>query len=454
MPSWLAALDDSERVQAALTRVVPDLRRAKLSGLRLKRGKWRGRCAILLDDREQEVNVAATIVPPGHGDPPSTTPSSTQPGTEGWRCWIPELRLLLKSTGEADSELPALRLLTDPERARALLEEAIQGGAPAYRDMKIVSVQPKVVRYSPGSRCTVLFRLDLPPEAHRGRSWPDVVVAKTYHRSDKGRIAWNGMRALWNSPLARSGIVQIAEPLAWLPKQTILLQSGIEQEQTLKELLLNTLSSTEEESHEELGDYLVKTAVGLAELHHSGVAATKQVTFEAELAEVREVAGRLASVLPELAGAADPLLDVVEAWASRIPADAPLPSHGSFRPAQVLLYQGGIGFIDFDGFCEAEPSLDVALFRTTVRDLAMSALSADVPLAERLERIDGLCEGFLASYHERASLSVERVALWEALDLMTNLLHSWTKVKPSRLKRAVALLLHHLERLRAIVDET
>ncbi|MGI8519085.1 MAG: hypothetical protein ACR2MC_00490, partial [Actinomycetota bacterium] len=95
----------------------------------------------------------------------------------------------------------------------------------------------------------------------------------------------------------------------------------------------------------------------------------------------------------------------------------------------------------------AEPALDIALFRATARDLAMSVLSSDLPLETRLDAVDELCEYFLACYEEHAPVSRDRVALWEALDLFTNVLHSWTKVKPARLTYALALLKHHHARL-------
>ena len=442
MPAWLVELDDSQRVQTALKRVVPGLRRAKLSGVRFKPGKWTARCTLVLEKGEQEVSLAATIVPPGQDEPEFDTQASGRPDSEGWRCWIPELRLQLESKAEPEAELPALALLTDPQRARAFLEGAVRSGAPAYRDFRIISAKPKVMRYSPGSRCTVLYRLELPAEA-RAANWPDVVVAKTYHRSDKGRIAWDGMRALWHSPIATSGIVEVAEPLAWLPDEKILVQGPIREERTLKELLLATFSGREAGSQDQLFDYVGKTAVGLAELHCSGALSTEHTNWEEELAEVRDLLGRLTSVFPQLDGAAGPFLEDIERLAARIPADAAVPAHRSFRPAQVLLYKGHIGFIDFDGFCQCEPALDVALFRATARDLAMSALPPDTPLEERLETIDHLCEHFLASYEALAPISRERVALWEALDLMTNVLHSWTKAKPARLVHALALLRHH-----------
>jgi hypothetical protein len=456
MPDWLAVFDDPARVSAALGEAVPGLRGAKVSAVRLKpeAEAWTARCKLVLggeDGGDRVLYFSGTIVPPGQPVPPGTAPSAVGLA-DGRPGWLPALRLALVPEPQAETKLSALASLTDPEQARALLERAIRAGTPAYRDLRILACEPRMMRYSPGSRATILYRLDLPAEG-RAAGWPDVVVAKTYHRSDKGRIAWDGMQALWRSPLGRSGTVAIAEPLAWLPELKILVQGPIRQEQTLKDLLLETLANGDETAGAELRGYLAKTATGLVELHRSGAPSAEVVTWDDEFAEVREVLGRVTSRLPALAGAADEFLGEVERVARRVPPDPAGPAHRSFRPAQVLLHAGEIGFIDFDGFCQAEPALDVALFRATVRDLGMGTLpphASPAACQALLAQVDALCGEFLGQYQARSPLSPERVAVWEALDLLTNVLHAWTKAKPVRLAHGVTLLRDHADRLGAL----
>jgi hypothetical protein len=454
MPDWLAVLDDPARVSAALREAVPGVRGAKLGAVRLKQEAWTARCKLVLggeDGGDRVLYFSGTIVPPGQPRPSGTPPSAVGLA-DGGHGWLPALRLVLVPEPQAETKLPALAPLTDPEQARALLEQAIRAGTPAYRDLRILACEPRVMRYSPGSRATILYRLDLPAEG-RAAGWPEVVVAKTYHRSDKGRTAWEGMQALWHSPLGSSGSVAIAEPLAWVPGLKILVQGPIRQEQTLKDLLLEALASDDATAWAQLRGYLAKTADGLAELHRSGTPGAERVTWHDELVEVREVLGRVTSRLPGLAGAAEGFLDEVERIAGRVPADAAGPAHRSFRPAQVLLHSGEIGFIDFDGFCQAEPALDVALFRATVRDLGMGTLprtASPAACRARLARLDALCDEFLGRYQERSPVSPRRVAVWEALDLLTNVLHAWTKAKPVRLAHGVTLLRDHAGRLGAL----
>jgi aminoglycoside phosphotransferase (APT) family kinase protein len=152
--------------------------------------------------------------------------------------------------------------------------------------------------------------------------------------------------------------------------------------------------------------------------------------------------------------AAEPLLQRLAALASGVGPDPVVTVHHDFRPAQVLLYRGRIGFIDFDGSCMAEPALDLGRFRAKLRDICISApAESGLPpmgdaLEARLRLLDGVCDDFLAVYRRHASVTPERVALWETTDLLTALLHAWTKVRTHRVAPRLAVLRHALVTLR------
>jgi aminoglycoside phosphotransferase (APT) family kinase protein len=153
--------------------------------------------------------------------------------------------------------------------------------------------------------------------------------------------------------------------------------------------------------------------------------------------------------VPHVGSAADPLLSRLEVLHASVPADAAVSAHHDFRPAQVLLHDGRIGFIDFDGSCRAEPALDLGRFRAKLRDIGISAFSAAdrpeegrLPLGDHLGLLDELCDDFLAEYQRHAAVTTERVVLWETTDLLTALLHAWTKVRTARVEPRLALLRH------------
>jgi hypothetical protein len=80
----------------------------------------------------------------------------------------------------------------------------------------------------------------------------------------------------------------------------------------------------------------------------------------------------------------------------------------------------------------------------------MNAFPEDIPMEDRLRKIDDLCDHFLYGCQALAPISRERVRLWEALQLMTNVLRSWTRARPVRLRRAYALLRHYEAGLDAV----
>ena len=72
--------------------------------------------------------------------------------------------------------------------------------------------------------------------------------------------------------------------------------------------------------------------------------------------------------------------------------------------------------------------------------------SAGAALAQHLTIMDGLCEHFLDAYTEQANVSRERVLLWETCDLITAMLHAWTKVRLARIHPRLTVLKHHLQK--------
>jgi Ser/Thr protein kinase RdoA (MazF antagonist) len=456
-PQWLAALADPAHVAAVLGHRVPELARGELMLLPHQVNRaWIRKKALLTSYRMEvprgngrparAVTLRARLVPPHWPEPEAAGGGAHS--DSAWRCWLPELRLELTIDPPGDEALPALGLLRHPGKARALLEHGIRTGSPHYGDLRIEACSPHIARYNPGSRCTILYRLRFPTGSPSGH-WPETVVAKIHH-GQKGRNAYEGMRALWASDLRDSANVTIAEPLAFLPGTNVLIQAGIPHERTLEDLLLRSPRAPTPRAMEVLASYLAKAARGVADLHACRALLSHEITWESELAKVRLLLVRLSAVVPELTGTAAPLLGRLEALARAHPADPLRPAHRSFRPAQVLLNRGAIGFIDFDGACRAEPAIDIALFRAVVRDIGLRALEGDPSRntgqvrLEHLAQLDALCDTFSLAYEAIAPISRPRIALWETLHLLTLVLHSWTKVRFDRLGCRIALLRHHL----------
>ena len=219
-----------------------------------------------------------------------------------------------------------------------------------------------------------------------------------------------------------------------------MIQGPIREEITLKRFMIAAFRTGTPEAIEELNQVMGKTAAGLAELHQSNVALGQTWDWEDEMSEVRERIERLSTAYPGLTQAAGPLLDRLRQLADTSPPDPLVPTHGSFRPAQVLLYRDEIGFIDFDSFCQSEPANDLALFLSTVMSLGLTnsdfddARDSGSTMEEkmrqaRFEMAMSVSEKFLDEYEKHAPVSRQRVALWESLDIFMLVLHGWIKVK-------------------------
>jgi len=109
-----------------------------------------------------------------------------------------------------------------------------------------------------------------------------------------------------------------------------------------------------------------------------------------------------------------------------------------------------VAFIDFDGAAMAEPGLDLGRFCGKLRDIGVTALSATPTgyradlLQERLELLDEFCGLVVDEYLVHAPVTRERVLIWETIDLLTALLHTWSKVRLLRVEPRLAILLHQL----------
>src|SRR6266545_3191188 len=457
LPDWLLAALQPDLVIGALARHVPEFASGELTlrGCKVKRltlkdtsGRWAGSYNLTVEGPSGQKRVVAlrgTLTAPTAARRPTTDDEQRPFGSDGWRVYLPELRLDLEME-PPDTALAAMPQLTDPEESRLLLERGIRAGATAYQDLRIQACTPQIISYKPGSRCTIRYQLEYPAEL-ADRGWPKMVIAKTYSGS-KGQNAYDGMVALWRSPLSNGDVVTIAEPLAYVPELKLLVQGPVDEDRSLEDLLEAALIAGTPEALEQLNHFMRMAARGLAALHQCGARPSDTAAWEEWLPDVHDLIARLVVPTPELADAVTPLIAHLESFAAEHPTDATVPAHGTFHPEQVLICRGQIGFIDFDDFCLAEPAMDVGMFLAAIMDAGLKAgddaqASREARMA-RLDQLVAIGEVFVSEYESLAPITRQRVALWEALDFLRAALHAWTKVKPVGADNDMLILEHHL----------
>jgi hypothetical protein len=450
-PRWLTAIEDLDRMRADLELSVPELVSGELrlvackfKRARIEHGTYTSLCRLKIEDAGgsiRDVDIRGTLLLPGTDSP--TRVDSIGFDEDGWHSYLPGLRwdFVMELS---DTALPAMPSLTDPSLSRALLEGAIRATRGDLADIQIAGCTPTVMRYREGRRCTIRYELEYAIDVRQDH-WPDGMIAKVYE-GDEGRGTFAAMTALWASPLRESSTVRIAEPLAFIPEQSVMVQGLVPGDRSMKEHVKTAFTGGLAAGVEALASPVRKAGRGLGELHTSKALVGPVVTWEQQVAAVRHAGDELATVVPALVDAMEPLVAKLEALGEAESAGALVPTHRSFRPAQILLDHDDIAFIDFDGFVQAEAGLDLALFRTTLCDLSLRALEVDdKPMSVEDQaacqvRLDELCGVFLAGYEEVAEYSPGRLALWDALTSTKDILDCWRKIKFEHLERRMRFL--------------
>jgi thiamine kinase-like enzyme len=464
LPDWMMAARDPDRICAAFSEAIPEFRSGQLilrecdsSNIRYKGENWQGFYELTVgqpgESTTSEIHLDGVLTAPAPSSSRSLLVENSL-GSPEWHAIIPALNLELW-TKKPEAVLSSLDMLVDPEQSREYLMSRIRAGSPAYQDLQIQASHPKIVRYKPGSRCTIVYQLDYPPNTDAHNRWPELVVAKTY-RKEKGQSAYESMRAFWDTALSTSTLVKIAEPLAYDAEMKVMIQGPIRQERTLKEMTVLAVKEGTSQAFDDLTEAMRKTARGLAELHKSGTELTTFYGWEDDEEQTRESIQELSVSVPQLAAAGFPFLERLNSLEASSEPDARVPSHGTFRPAQVLMSGGEIGFIDFDSSCMAEPAKDLGLFLCAFLRAGMATVKFDdievstEPLDDaarraRFEQLIAVSEKFLDEYERHARpVNRQRVALFAALELFILILHAWTKIKVRELNDIMLVLEHFL----------
>ncbi|MGH8970278.1 MAG: hypothetical protein ACRDV1_10050 [Actinomycetes bacterium] len=457
--SWFEAAVRPEDVGPRLIDAVGELSAdgAALVGCRVIRlrssspeGHWSA--TYLLDVCGPEPGRRRTIVAYGVLTPPGLplprAAAALPFGADGWQVVLPELRLHLR-TEATDEGLPALSLLSDPEDARCLLEGALRAGTARYADIRLDWAKPVMVSHKPGVRATSVCRLGVVGGP------ADLAVVIKVHSDDQGLHADRVLRALCASPLGSSRRVILAESLGYLSDMRMSVQAHVEHRATLKDLVHQGFDDATDQAWPQLLATTRTTAAGLAELHGCGVDLGPAVTFEDELAALMRKRDKLAAVLPWLPEDRRAVLERLGS-AARAMAEDPLgPAHHSFRPAQVLVVGDRVAFIDLDKFCQAEPASDLAVFTTKIRHMAVNKARASqtgegVPVVNgtrivRMRAADEVRAAFLSEYEQHATVSRDRIVLWEAMELFSLVLSAGKKAQHAWVESCLFMLEHHLQ---------
>ncbi|HJR78863.1 MAG TPA: phosphotransferase, partial [Anaerolineales bacterium] len=187
-----------------------------------------------------------------------------------------------------------------------------------------------------------------------------------------------------------------------------------------------------------------------ATLHGSKIQLGPRTTLETQLAKLQAEADVLYEVFPELGTQIKSWMSQTVEFAQAYP---PMPlcfSHGDFTYTQLIFDGKEGGLVDFDTMCQAEPAQDLGHYLAYQRLNIIKDQDPNSPFPQ--EEIEHLCAVFLDTYIDvsKAWIADEallrgRVAIYELISLIRLTLHSWEKMKGSRLKQTMSLLEERIE---------
>jgi hypothetical protein len=265
-----------------------------------------------------------------------------------------------------DPKLPHLDVVMAPSGHPALaaaLESAARRIHEVPTDWSLLGLGAEPVRYKPGNRCVLRYRLRFGQPGTDAATRTCTLVAKLYGEQSEAEDA-DGLLVRLRE---QAGVAWTARPLGVVPDLPLALTEdlGSRRGPVPAHSGLHVVHPGSDDAF----DVVRRAARALAELHTSGLD-TAGLSRRAGADEAGKAAKRvhlLEQYVPELTPRTRPVTDALCAALAELPADTLRPGHGSYKSSQLMVRAGEVFLVDFDQFCLADPALDVGYFLAYLR---------------------------------------------------------------------------------------
>ncbi len=300
----------------------------------------------------------------------------------------------------ADSNLPALAASCDTS-PHSTVFEALQVAARMQLGddtWQLVSARAVPVRYKPANRCVIRYHLALDHGIDDGATTRNLTLfGKVYADPEQARSVQDLQQRLYDEQASKTEVAKNIEngeetpvivhgggtpllprPLGMVDSLGLTFNAAVQPKNYREQLLTGTRAlrpKMEKGKGGEITELIIPTeelwltAIALARLHTSMVRPNEKAprTGAKEAKRARDRASLIAGHNPSQA---DDVLGLAEQLATRLETlepDAYRPAHGGFKASQLLFHSHKVFVVDFDGFCLADPALDVGYFLAYLR---------------------------------------------------------------------------------------
>ena len=361
-----------------------------------------------------------------------------------------------------DGMIPTLVEATDPLKLANLLTETLPEAVSG--EFIIKDIRLDLAHYGRYERCVLRYSID----------GIQVATQTPHHITVYGKVDTEGLggetvsiisalRARLQEPDVPYRF-RIPHALGYFPDLKLLLMEALPGKPFFKDLLKTwTVNGSQEDGDMEASFESQLTLEGAvrvcariaATLHGSAIKLGPDKTLEMQVAQLRDESEVIGRTFPDLHAQIESWINETTEFSQAYPAMSPCFSHGDFTYSQLIFDGSDGGLVDFDSICQAEPAHDVGHYLAYQRLNIIKDQDPNFPVAP--EAIERLCALFLDTYIDasRAWIIDEsrlrgRVAVYELISLIRLTLHSWEKMKGSRLRQTILLLEERVERQRKI----
>jgi len=390
------------------------------------------------------LDTILTPIADGRDDRPEIKPFARPVGI------VERLNMTL-SAFPIDGMIPTLADATDPEKIAAILTETLPEALSGEFQIENVHLLP--AHYGRYKRCVLRYSVDgLQTETQNPQN---ITVYGKVDADGQGGLTVSVISAL-REKLRDPGMpyqFRIPRSLGYFPNLQLLMMEALPGKPFFKDLLRTWKGNGHGNgngSHEHENDVTLEQAVRTcaliaATLHSSNIKLGRRTTFEMQVAKLSEEADTLYQVFPEVGAQIKAWINQTVEFAQAYPAMPLCFSHGDFTYTQLIFEGKDGGLVDFDSICQAEPAQDLGHYLAYQRLNIIKDQDPNSPFAP--DAIERLCALFLNTYMDVSKNWIPdqealrgRVTIYELLSLIRLALHSWEKMKGSRLKQTLALI--------------
>ena len=349
-----------------------------------------------------------------------------------------------------DGLIPTLVDATNTHKIASLFSETIPEAVSGA--FSIQEVHQFLAQYGRYKRCVLRYDIDgIQPET---QTTQHIMVYGKVDADGLGGVTVDIISAL-RERLSEPDLpyrFRVPRSLGYFPDLQLLLMEALPGKPFFKELL-KTWTRDETTSHDGYitMEQAVRTcALIAATLHGSNIKLGPRTSLEIQVDNLLVETDVICQVFPEVGSQVKSWINQTVEFAQAYPVMPLCFSHGDFTYTQLIFDGNQAGLVDFDSVCQTEPAQDVGHYLAHLRLNIIKGQDPNAPFEP--EAIERLCAHFLDTYIDLSKSWIPdekllrgRVAIYELISLIRVALHSWEKMKSSRLKQTLSLLDERIE---------